>query len=88
MAVREKRQAWRTCAACGRKAPQGELLRLAVSHGRVRRDPKRLLPGRGAYVCQGRECLRALANDRKRARAFRGRLGGDAWSELFIEPGE
>ncbi|KMY67776.1 hypothetical protein AAU61_07810 [Desulfocarbo indianensis] len=88
MAVRQKRQAWRTCVACGRKAPQGELLRLAVSDGRVRRDPKRLLPGRGAYVCQGRGCLQTLAKDRKRARAFRGRLGEDAWSELFIESGE
>ncbi len=69
--------------ACGRKAPQSELLRLAVSGGRVRIDPLRRLPGRGAYICPRRECRQALMRDRGKGRIFRRQLGEEAWTELF-----
>jgi predicted RNA-binding protein YlxR (DUF448 family) len=50
----------RTCAGCGRRAPQAELLRFAAVDGELR--PGRTLPGRGAYTCRRLLCFeRAVA---------------------------
>jgi predicted RNA-binding protein YlxR (DUF448 family) len=50
----------RTCAGCGRKAPQDDLVRFAAVAGRLR--PGRMLPGRGAYTCRRLACFeRAVA---------------------------
>jgi predicted RNA-binding protein YlxR (DUF448 family) len=49
----------RTCAGCGRKAPQGELLRFAAHDGALAPSPKG--PGRGVYTCRRLACFeRAL----------------------------
>ena len=45
----------RRCAACGRRAPQAELLRFAARDGVLvagRREP-----GRGAYTCRSLACF-------------------------------
>lgn len=73
----------RTCVACGRKAPQGQLVRLALSAGRVVIDPPRRLPGRGAYLCPGQKCLEILARQKNRDRIFKTILDENAWSDLF-----
>ena len=50
----------RTCAGCGRKAPQQELQRFVAHEGVL--IPGRTLPGRGAYTCRRLACFeRALA---------------------------
>jgi predicted RNA-binding protein YlxR (DUF448 family) len=50
----------RTCAGCGRKAPQRELVRFAAVGGKL--TPGRTLPGRGVYTCSRLACFeRALA---------------------------
>jgi predicted RNA-binding protein YlxR (DUF448 family) len=50
----------RTCAGCGRKAPQAELLRFAAVAGVL--SVGRALPGRGAYTCKRVPCFeRAVA---------------------------
>jgi predicted RNA-binding protein YlxR (DUF448 family) len=50
----------RSCAGCGRKAPQPELLRFAAVDGALR--PGRSLSGRGAYTCRRLACFeRAVA---------------------------
>ena len=51
----------RTCAGCGRKAPQAELLRFVVRDGALAAASK--APGRGAYTCRRLACFeRALAS--------------------------
>jgi hypothetical protein len=77
----------RTCVACGRRAPQRRLLRLAVSRGRVAADPGRRLQGRGAYLCPAPECRERLAGQRNKSRHFRRRLPEGAWRELMAELG-
>jgi uncharacterized protein len=52
----------RTCAGCGRKAPQAELLRFGCAEGRL--VPGRTVPGRGVYTCRRLACF-------ERARASR-----------------
>ena len=53
----------RTCAGCGRKAPQAELVRFVVRDGELKPGSKQ--PGRGAYTCRRLACF-------ERARAGRG----------------
>jgi predicted RNA-binding protein YlxR (DUF448 family) len=54
----------RTCAGCGRKAPQAELIRFAAPEGRL--EAGRELPGRGVYTCARLACFERAAA----ARAF------------------
>lgn len=50
----------RSCAGCGRVAPQAELLRFGAVDGVL--QPGRTLPGRGAYTCKRLRCFeRAVA---------------------------
>ena len=49
----------RTCAGCGRKAPQRELLRFAAREGRL--VARRTEPGRGAYTCRRLSCFERAA---------------------------
>ena len=44
----------RTCAGCGRKAPQPELVRFAAADGEL--TPGRG-PGRGVYTCRRLSCF-------------------------------
>jgi predicted RNA-binding protein YlxR (DUF448 family) len=53
----------RTCAGCGRKAPQAELIRFAARDGELVAD--RRAPGRGVYTCPRLQCF-------ERAQARRG----------------
>jgi predicted RNA-binding protein YlxR (DUF448 family) len=51
----------RTCAGCGRKAPQAELIRFVAKAGSL--TPGRTAPGRGTYTCRRLGCFeRAQAN--------------------------
>jgi predicted RNA-binding protein YlxR (DUF448 family) len=50
----------RTCAGCGRKAPQAELIRFAARDGAL--VPSPMGEGRGAYTCRRLACFeRAVA---------------------------
>ena len=51
----------RSCAGCGRRRPQRELLRFAAVDGIL--TPGRTLPGRGVYTCRRLQCF-----ERARAR--------------------
>jgi uncharacterized protein len=53
----------RTCAGCGRKAPQTELVRFGSVEGVLTLG--RAVPGRGVYTCRRLACF-------ERARASRG----------------
>ncbi len=51
----------RTCAGCGRKAPQTDLVRFGSVAGRLTRG--RTVPGRGVYTCRRLACFeRAVAS--------------------------
>jgi uncharacterized protein len=56
--------------ACGRRAPKQSLHRIAVVADRAVADPRAILPGRGAYVCDA-ACARAAIQGRALQRAFR-----------------
>ena len=49
----------RTCAGCGRKAPQAELLRFVAEDGAL--TPGAKAPGRGVYTCRRLACFERAA---------------------------
>jgi uncharacterized protein len=59
----------RTCAGCGRKAPQSQLIRFAAPEGRL--EPGRELPGRGVYTCPRLSCFERAAATRAFNRVLR-----------------
>jgi uncharacterized protein len=61
----------RQCVGCRGRAPQTELLRVAAQGGELFSDPRRRLPGRGAYVHHRRECLDRATRRGTLARALR-----------------
>ena len=64
-----KHVATRTCAGCGRKAPQAELLRFGASEGRLVPAPG--MPGRGVYTCRRLICFERARDRRAFARTLR-----------------
>ncbi|ROO58791.1 hypothetical protein EDC02_0560 [Micromonospora sp. Llam0] len=65
----------RTCVGCRRRAPVHELLRVVVVGGehvsRLRPDPIRGLPGRGAHLHPDPACLELAQRRRAFGRALR-----------------
>jgi predicted RNA-binding protein YlxR (DUF448 family) len=59
----------RTCAGCGRKAPQTELVRFVARDGQL--TPGRREPGRGVYTCRRLACFERAAGNRAFARVLR-----------------
>jgi uncharacterized protein len=59
----------RSCIGCGRKAPQGELLRFVARDGQLVAGAQE--PGRGAYTCRRLSCFERALSRRAFNRALR-----------------
>ena len=59
----------RTCAGCGRKAPQAELVRFVAHDGTLTHSQKG--PGRGVYTCRRLACFERARERREFARTLR-----------------
>ncbi len=59
----------RTCAGCGRRAPQAELLRFVARNGELMFAPKG--PGRGAYTCRRLVCFERATEKRAFGRVLK-----------------
>jgi len=76
----------RTCLGCRRRSGKDGLVRVVLEGGgRVRIDPTRTAPGRGAYVHPEPSCLGALGRRGLLARALRASLGEAEVSRLMDE---
>ena len=77
------RQRPRTCVACRIEAPKRALVRIVrTPAGEAVLDVTGRLPGRGAYLCLNRECLRKARKTGALARALRTALSDTCWEEL------
>lgn len=73
-----KHEPQRSCLGCRTAKDKGELLRFVLAPDRTLvPDPQGKLPGRGAYTCWQRECLRTAAAKNQFARSFRGEVRSD-----------
>jgi predicted RNA-binding protein YlxR (DUF448 family) len=59
----------RTCAGCGRKAPQADLVRFGSVEGRL--TVGRTIPGRGVYTCRRLVCYERAVASRGFSRVLR-----------------
>lgn len=72
----------RTCTGCGRKAPQGELLRFTAREGAL--VPGQGQMGRGVYTCRKLACFERAAARRAFGRVLRQNVTVDpALSRLY-----
>ncbi len=61
----------RQCTGCREMKPKRELIRVVrAPDGGISLDFRGKAPGRGAYVCPNRECLRRAIKSRALERAF------------------
>ena len=75
----------RTCAGCGRKRSQDELVRFAAEDGRL--VPGRSRPGRGVYTCRRLACFERAASRRAFNRVLRQNVSVDpALAQAVTEP--
>ncbi len=66
------RQPQRTCLGCRQVKDQSQLIRFVRSpNGEVLADLKGRLPGRGAYLCNSRECIETAVSRKQFDRTFR-----------------
>lgn len=65
----------RTCAGCGRKAPQAELQRFVAREGVLTASPKG--HGRGVYTCRRLPCFERAAARRAFDRTLKQRVRVD-----------
>jgi predicted RNA-binding protein YlxR (DUF448 family) len=62
----------RTCISCGMKRAKGDMVRLVTDEaGVLFRDKLMRKEGRGAYVCDSRECGEDLLKNKRLQRVFR-----------------
>ena len=61
----------RMCIACREMKPKSEMTRVVKNaDGEIRLDVTGKAPGRGAYICNGEECLKKLNNKKLLHKAF------------------
>jgi uncharacterized protein len=74
----------RSCISCRNTRDKRDLLRFVLAPDRTLvPDLLSKLPGRGAYTCINRECLRSAAQKGQFARAFKGEVRFDGADQLI-----
>ncbi len=70
--VQARRQPQRTCLGCRQVKDKAQLMRFVCSpDGEILADLKGRLPGRGAYLCNNRDCIEAAVSKKQFDRTFR-----------------
>ena len=84
--VRVKKVPLRMCTGCGEMKPKKELVRVVKSpEGDISLDLTGRKPGRGAYVCPKRECLKAARKARRLEKAFSSMIPAEVYDRMEEE---
>ena len=79
----QKKIPMRQCLGCREMKPKRELIRAVRSpEGEVSLDFKGKAPGRGAYICPDRECLKKAIKSNALSRAFSTEIPREVYEEL------
>lgn len=83
---RVKKAPMRMCTGCGEMKPKKELIRVVKSsEGEISLDLAGRKPGRGAYICPKRECLRAARKAKRLEKAFQCAVPAEVYDSLEEE---
>ena len=83
---RRKHVPMRTCVGCGLKHPKRQMLRIVrTPEDAIELDVKGKRPGRGTYMCTGRECREVALDPRKLSRALKGKVTQEDVQRLRAE---
>jgi len=69
--MKKKNEPIRTCLCCGKKDYKKSLVRLVSVNDNIVVDEKKVLPGRGAYLCYNSDCLTRLSKNKRFLHALR-----------------
>jgi len=73
----------RQCLGCREMKPKNELIRAVKSpEGDISLDDTGKKPGRGAYVCRNKDCLKKTLKTNALARAFKAQISTAIMDEL------
>ncbi len=74
----------RSCAACQKKGPKENYVRIVrTREGEIHVEPPRSLPGRGSYLCREVNCWVAGIDDGRLARSLRGAVPRETGAALL-----
>jgi predicted RNA-binding protein YlxR (DUF448 family) len=84
--TKKKNIPMRMCIACREMKPKQEMTRVVKSaDGDIRLDVTGKAPGRGAYICNGEECLKKLQTKKLLNRAFSADVSADVYKGVGEE---
>ena len=72
----------RTCVACRNKNNQNEMIRVSKINGIVAVEKKHTAFGRGAYICNKKECVDLVIKKKLLNRAFKANLDMEIYNQL------
>ena len=76
----------RMCIACREMKPKGEMTRVVRNaDGEIKLDPTGKAPGRGAYVCNGVDCLKKLQSKKLLHKTFSADVSADVYQSVEEE---
>lgn len=73
----------RTCMGCNEKKDKKELIRIVKSSdGQISIDKTGKMPGRGAYICDKKECLEKAIKTKRIERVFETKIDNSIYENL------
>ena len=81
----EKKIPMRTCIACKSNKPKRELIRVVKYSEEINLDFTGKLNGRGAYVCNDKECVQKLKKQKLLNRAFGMQVSDEIYDKIMEE---
>ena len=78
-----KNQPQRTCIGCKEKKNKTDLLRIVCNkEGEISLDNKEKKEGRGAYICNKKECLEKAIKTKGFERSFKRKIDDEIYNKL------
>ena len=81
----EKKVPMRTCIACRAEKPKRELVRVVKFGEEIKLDLTGKANGRGAYVCNDKECIAKLKKQKMLSRAFSCQVADQVYDAIMEE---
>lgn len=81
----EKKVPMRTCIACRAEKPKKELIRVVKFGEQISLDLTGKSNGRGAYVCNDKECIAKLKKQKLLNRAFSCQVSDEVYDKIMEE---